>query len=198
MLPPLLRVRDAHLRPDGIMIPREVTWRGALIVDRSTYEQRAFFDTRPYDIDFSLVRDWAFAEVTAQVMQPSQLSTAFRLDAIDMATVREEPTVVVGESRFAESLVAYGFCGWFDANLSPSVNLETGPAAPPTHWRQLVFPFPRPIEIRANEPVSVRVRPVRFEGRAANWHWSVATTQGSVDWDDFSYRAHIFRRTTRE
>lgn len=34
-----------------------------------------------------------------------------------------------------------GFAGWFVLELSPSVTLATGPADPPTHWRQVYFPL---------------------------------------------------------
>jgi SAM-dependent methyltransferase len=194
MLTPLLRAREAHLRPGGVMLPSAVRWYGAFIVNRSFYEEKAFFETRPYDIDFSPVRDWAFAEVSSRSMQTEHLSTAFSMGALDTLTAKKEPAVVEGATSFDADITIYGLCGWFDATLSGSVVLDTGPAAPPTHWKQLVFPLPRPLSIAAHETVSVRVKPIRFEGKAAHWHWSIATPREGVEWDDFSYRAHIRRK----
>ena len=95
MLAPLLRTRDAHLKPGGKMLPRSVRWRGAFIVDRSIYQEKAFFETQPYDIDFSPVRDWAFAEVAIRSMQIGQLSPAFDLGELD--TLTATPIVVYCE-----------------------------------------------------------------------------------------------------
>jgi hypothetical protein len=177
------------------MIPRAVRWRGALLTDRSYYDDKAFFDTRPYDVDFSAVRNWAFAEAGWVTMSPSQLSPEFVLCGINLHEVEEPPAEVEGVTRLREETVVYGFCGWFDAELSPSVILDTSPGAPPTHWRQLVFPLPRPLAVHSEEDIVVRVRPVRFEGRSEHWHWSISTSRETVDWDDFSYRAHIVRKT---
>ncbi len=195
MLPTLLRVRDQNLRREGVMIPSAVRWKGAFVVDRAFYDELAFFDTQPYGIDFSLVRDWAFSQVGHRTMSPFQLGRAFDLQSLDMKTVTTAPELVQGRARFEEDLTAYAFCGWFEADLSPATKLDTGPDAPATHWRQLVFPWPRPFPIRAGEDVTVQVRSVRFEGRAPHWHWSVAAGGERLDWDDFSYRAHFLPRS---
>jgi hypothetical protein len=52
--------------------------------------------------------------------------------------------------------VLSGFVGWFDARLSDSVTLSTGPDAPETHWSQTWFPFP-PRAVKAGELLKVSV-----------------------------------------
>ena len=52
--------------------------------------------------------------------------------------------------------VLNGFCVWFEAELSRSVLLDTGPFSPETHWAQTYMSFsPRPV--RAGERLAVRV-----------------------------------------
>ena len=52
--------------------------------------------------------------------------------------------------------VLNGFCVWFEAELSRSVILDTGPFSPETHWAQTYMSFsPRPV--RAGERVEVSV-----------------------------------------
>jgi hypothetical protein len=42
--------------------------------------------------------------------------------------------------------VLNGFVGWFEAQLSKSERLDTGPREPETHWSQSYLPFPpRPV-----------------------------------------------------
>ena len=52
--------------------------------------------------------------------------------------------------------VLNGFCLWFDAQLSPSVTLDTGPFCRETHWAQTYIPF-SPQIVRAGEPLKVDV-----------------------------------------
>ena len=52
--------------------------------------------------------------------------------------------------------VLNGFSLWFEADLSASVMLDTGPFSPETHWAQTYLPFaPRPV--RAGEQLEVSV-----------------------------------------
>ena len=46
------------------------------------------------------------------------------------------------------------FCGWFDAQLSPGVLLDTSPSAPLTHWQQHWFPLP-PREVAEGSKVPI-------------------------------------------
>jgi len=194
MMPALLSARDAHLRPGGVMIPRAVGWSCAFIIDEAFYRERAFFDDRPYGIDFSLVRDWAFADVQWRSLTPSQLSIAFPLQSLDIAAAQREPDCIQGATSFPHPVTAYGICGWFDAQLSEGEKLDTSPSAPPTHWKQLLFPFARPVVLAADDKVSVDIRPVRAEGRRMSWRWSVKAARETVWYDDFSYRAHLLTK----
>ena len=42
---------------------------------------------------------------------------------------------------------------WFDLHLSPTVTLSTAPEKPATHWKQAVYTFSDPVEIKQNEPI---------------------------------------------
>jgi SAM-dependent methyltransferase len=194
MLTPLIAARDAHLAPGGKMIPASVQWRGALLIDSEVHRERSFLRGAPYGIDFSLVDDWAFSDVLHRVVQPSQLSVAFPMSRLDTSSVAKEPDLVEGRLILREETRVYGICGWFEATLSSSVALDTGPDAPPTHWRQMIFPFPHAFTVRANDEARVAIRVIRFDDRATHWQWSIATSSDTISWDDFAYRAHLAPR----
>ena len=52
--------------------------------------------------------------------------------------------------------VLNGFCIWFEADLSRSVTLDTGPFSPETHWAQTYVSFARR-PVRAGEKLEVVV-----------------------------------------
>ena len=44
---------------------------------------------------------------------------------------------------------------WFDLHLSPTVALSTAPEKPATHWKQAVYTFSDPVEIKQNKPIGM-------------------------------------------
>jgi hypothetical protein len=49
----------------------------------------------------------------------------------------------------------HGFAGWFSAQLSPSVELDTAPGKPGTHWQQTYFAR-SPVPIRKGDSFDVK------------------------------------------
>ena len=73
---------------------------------------------------------------------------------LDLVTASAEEVWFEGQLEFVpvRDGVLNGFCVWFEAELSPSVILDTGPFSPETHWAQTYMSFsPRPV--RAGERV---------------------------------------------
>ena len=77
---------------------------------------------------------------------------------LDLVTATAEEVWFEGQLEFVpvRDGVLNGFCVWFEAELSPSVILDTGPFSPETHWAQTYMSFsPRPV--RAGERMVVSV-----------------------------------------
>ena len=77
---------------------------------------------------------------------------------IDLLTAATEDLWFKGQLEFVpvRDGVLNGFCLWFEAELSPSVILDTGPYSPETHWAQ-TYMFFSPRLVRAGERVEVSV-----------------------------------------
>ncbi len=89
----------------------------------------------------------------AAVLAPGQA-----LLELDLLTATAEDVWSKSQLEFVpvRDGVLNGFCLWFEAELSPSVVLDTGPFSPETHWAQTYRSFsPRPV--RAGERVEVSV-----------------------------------------
>jgi protein arginine N-methyltransferase 1 len=166
MLEPLITLRDKFLRPGGRMIPQHCSLHLGLVVTKALYEDLAFLRTRPYDIDFSPVSEWPFTEVgllriTAADLRPETVC----LGEFSLSSVRETPGLLTATIAPKQATVVYGMCGWFEAQLSPSIKLSTSPFAPPTHWFQFHFPFAQPLEVEAEEAIDVEVEIVPQRGQ---------------------------------
>ena len=44
---------------------------------------------------------------------------------------------------------------WFDLHLIPGITLSTAPEKPATHWKQAVYTFSDPVEVKQNEPIRI-------------------------------------------
>lgn len=190
MLPPLLALRDRWLAEGGAIIPARVGLHAALIGDESGAVDRAFFRTRPYGVDYSLVAEWPFYESTTGRLGPDQLVfDPVPLAELDLRSLTAAPETLRGEVHPTRDAEVYALCGWFDTELSEGVRFGTGPADPPTHWLQMVFPLLRPFHARAGRPIRISFTPM-YPGKPEGtvWRWSIADDADEIEMemDDFA------------
>lgn len=153
MLDDLSKARDRNLKADGIMMPSNVELLLAPISTPWIYEQDGpgYWRNAVHGIDYTpLERAELRQGIAGKSIVPAEslLSPGKSLLALDMKTATAEDPWRNGEIEFVigEDRELDGFIGWFTAQLSPSVILDTGPAHEPTHWSQTHFPFPpRPV-----------------------------------------------------
>jgi SAM-dependent methyltransferase len=178
MLEPLIRLRDKFLRPGGLIIPARCSLHIGLVRAKSHFEDLSFLCTRPYGIDFSAVGDWPFTEVGLLTMKAEDLlPDTTCIGEFDLTTVTSTPPVLRGSITTRADAVVYGLCGWFDAQLSPNVKLSTSPFAPPTHWVQFHFPFDRPLDVEAGQPIEIEVHIVP-QPTQNGYEWQARTRSG--------------------
>jgi precorrin-6B methylase 2 len=159
MLEPLLRLRDNFLRKGGRMIPASCSLHIGLIATNTYLEDLSFLCTRPYGIDFSSVGDWPFREVGMLRIAPSELlPETVCVSELDLHTITGTPRALSGTITSAKDASVYGLCGWFDAQLSEGVKLSTSPFSPATHWLHFHFPFERPLDVHAGEPIEIDIQ----------------------------------------
>ena len=61
-----------------------------------------------------------------------------------------------------------GIVSWFNCLLGPESTLDTSPFSKPTHWRQMMFPFPHSYLCKQDEllTIEVDVKPLPHNHRA--------------------------------
>jgi len=196
MLSPLIKLRDRSLRPGGIMIPRRISFRAALVGDERLHDDLSYFRRRPWGVDFSPLAEWPFAQTPVRRFTEAQLLPGdIDLGHLEMATCSSQPPVLEGSYVPQSEAQVFGIAGWFDADLSEGESFSTGPRAPATHWYQVFFPIPHPVTIKPGMNVAVRIQP--FEVTGANnlhWRWRLAVDDKAIDMDDLTYQLWLRSR----
>jgi hypothetical protein len=156
--------RDAHLKPEGRMLPEAVSLLLAPMDDSSLYYGLGpgYWRQAVHGLDFSSLEAKELEQGKASQIriEPGTLL------ASGQTLSRTEMRTVSGDGHFCEGVVEFeiqrtgtltGFGAWFNAHLSPGVDLNTGPECPETHWAQTVL-FCEPLALKAGERLSVAYR----------------------------------------
>ena len=163
MLPAVLDARDRNLAPHGRMLPSKVRVLIAPLDEPILYhtDGPGFWRERIHDLDFSSLQEIELSQGCAtqiRVEPAAVLAPGQVILELDLLTASIDDVWFEGQLEFVpvRDGVLNGFCLWFEADLAPSVTLDTGPFSPETHWAQTYMSFwPRPV--RAGEPVAVSV-----------------------------------------
>jgi SAM-dependent methyltransferase len=163
MLHVVLDARDHHLTTTGRMLPAKVRVLLAPLDEPLLYNREGpgFWRERIHGLDFSSLQEVELSQgrmIQIQVDPAALLAPGQALLELDLLTASAKDATFEGQLEFVpvRDGVLNGFCVWFEAELSRSVVLDTGPSSPETHWAQTYMPFsPRPV--RAGELIEVSV-----------------------------------------
>jgi hypothetical protein len=188
MLKDVLYVRDRYLKPGGRMLPSHVDVMLAPIDDRILYDEEGpgFWREPIHGLDFSRLEKLELAQQKSQKMRIEEsflLAPGQTLVSLDLLTMKPGDEWVEGVLEFEATRdgTLDGFAGWFTAQLSPGVLLDTGPGSPWTHWSQIYMPFP-PRPTRAKEKLRVK-----YALRPAPEYRGAFEVNVSVDGKSLSY-----------
>lgn len=162
MLDDVCAARDANLAPGGRMLPSRVSLHLAPVDDPVLYlrDGPGYWREPVRGLDYSSLEALELRQgrgAQLRVDPAALLSRPGTLRTLELSTVRPEEPFGDGklELEIRRDGALSGFCGWFVAELSPGVVLDTGPGQPDTHWMQTYLPFP-PTLVRAGDTLRVR------------------------------------------
>lgn len=157
----LLPARDRLLAEGGRMLPSAVELYLAPIGDPILYhtDGPGFWRGMVAGFDYASLeaKEQSQGRVLQTRIEPATLlAEPDSMGRMDMASDPLEVAFSQGSLRFEveRDAVLDGFAGWFVAELSPSVRLDTSPYQPETHWAQSYFAFP-PQPVREGELLEV-------------------------------------------
>ena len=151
----IVDAKDRFLKSDGTLIPAKVSLRSALVCEPSI--RRDYVDRwgTVWGIDFSVLRERALCTAYAtEIAEQDLLSKSKEVLAWDFS---QTPSAVERTLRFTtlRKGTINGIALWFDAQLSPTVNLSSGPWTK-THWQQCFIPFRELMPVKAGDDLRVK------------------------------------------
>jgi hypothetical protein len=191
MLPSVLLARDKWLAPGGLVMPNRATMQ----MRASSHSEVTFWDdVYGYDMGCVGLAMGEFKEADVLVVpEATALSAQVTFHSIDIMTVTDAELDF--NSRIALTIEADGtlrtFIGSFETMFDPPagsagelVELKTGMADPPTHWKQTLFHVKEPVAVKAGDRVNMLIAVARLgEGRRdldVSITWSVVGADGQV------------------
>lgn len=200
MVESVLLARDRWLRDGGVMWPSSAALALVPCQAASYYSEKMTFWERPYGLDFTPLQSLAQEEFFAKpkfshVVEPSDCLAAPRdVIAVDMYTLQVRDLEEM-KSRFSfcveKSGVFHGFAAWFTVHFESleaggaTVDLDTGPNAQPTHWKQTLFMLDRPVSVLAGDSISgtivLRRNPTWRRHMSVILHWNIKSATEDTD-----------------
>jgi protein arginine N-methyltransferase 1 len=176
-LPVLIDARDRHLRAGGTMIPLSDTISGAVVEAPRTYGAAvAGWDAASHGLDFAAAREVATHALWRMAPDDGRLLSAARRWAELDYRVLQTPSVRAPlQFEVCETGTGHGVMLWFDARLSASVSLSTGPTGPPLVYGRALLPWPTPVPCARGTRIHVALR-ADFVNDDYVWTWESTIT----------------------
>ncbi len=157
MLDDVINCRDANLKEGGRMLPSGVELKMAPVDSDVLYEIEGpgFWKNKVHGIDFTHLERRELEQALAiktEIPAVDIIAEPQGLVKLDLAKAAKEDVWQHGKLEFTieRDGKVNGFAGWFVAELTPSVILDTGPSQATTHWMQTYFPM-APFAVKKGE-----------------------------------------------
>jgi len=148
--------KEKILKPHGVSIPSSVVLRSSLVSQREIFQNCIDIWRDVEGVDFSPIRqkalncayvtDISFKDLLSEPQTLCEWNFSTGVDDI-AKKVRFQPW------RDGE---ANGVALWFDAALTSSIRLSSGPWSK-THWQQCFIPFSKPLQLAAGNSIEIEI-----------------------------------------
>ena len=178
MLFDLLDVKDKHLKEGGILIPNMVSLFIAPIKTETINEKEIAFWEAPLEgislkeIGWLSMNDTYIDNISAYDLA-SDGKCVFILNLHEIQKNELNKIVMTEEFSFEKPQRINGICGWFTAQLSEEIVLDTGPHAAPTHWKQTIYPIYPGVDVNTGDTMIARIIAEPNNG-FTHFTWSVS------------------------
>jgi len=215
LLAAVTTARNRWLKPGGVMLPEKVTAMIAPAYVAALKDENEFWRSRPYNLDLSIIGSGAAQEYTwtngAQIINndngvsskssdngdgdTTQLLAAARpmwtTDAYRVS-LHEAQLPVRAALRFQANRdgLCNAFVAWFVADFGGGIQLSTAPDAPPTHWRQYVYPLNDAVKVKRKTNLAIDIACLPLVPGYSHQAWSVNI--GGAGWEHHDTRRTVW------
>ena len=185
-IPSIIDARERLLARGGTLIPRrDIAW-AAVVEAADLYEELvAPWKTNGYELDLSagarlITNNWR----KTRVRPDHFLAEPVCWNTVDYCEV-DDPDVCANISwRAARNGTAHGVAVWFDSDLVDGIGFSNHPAGPELIYGNALFPFSEPVEVRANDLITLRLE-AKMVGEDYVWRWDTDFPQVSFKQSTF-------------
>src|SRR5262245_45421223 len=151
--------RQRFLKPGGQMIPKRIRMWVAPVEAAALRDQVEFWQSQPAGFDFAPVRCYAANTGYPCRYTPDQLLSAPQLGtALDLMVATDASFDFAVSCNVLRAGMLQGIGGWFDADLSDSVQMSNSPlSSQAINRRAVFFPVDRPVAVAPGDTVDVRM-----------------------------------------
>jgi len=171
--------RDRLLRDDGRMIPRRIQSFLAPVSAPKEHARRSFWRDVG-GLDFSAALDESLSRMSLMDVSPSQLLAAPQCFAdVDLRAVKSASLAAKLVFPMTRAGTCHGVAGFFRAELSEGVVIDTSPGQPSTHWQQAFFPYRESVALGARDHMELRFALTPKDARSddTDVHYEYRATQ---------------------
>lgn len=156
----IVDAKKRFLKSEGTLIPMEVSLRSALVCEPNIYRDYVDSWGTIWGIDFSVLKEQATS--TTYVTDIAERDLLSKSQEVLVWNFTQTPGIIqrILDFTVLRKGTVNGIALWFDAQLSSTVRLSSGPWTK-SHWQQCFIPFQKLITVKAGDNLRIKYK-LRF------------------------------------
>jgi protein arginine N-methyltransferase 1 len=147
------------LKPGGVLMPLTLTQYVVPVVSDRLQREIDIWGDVGFGVDLRAAREVALHNMYVKTVTPKDLwpgkDAAQVWDRLDFHTHEGSQRKGEGEWNAEKDTTVYGFCLYWECELSPGIVLSTSPWEPATHWEQIYLPLLSSLRVTQGETLRV-------------------------------------------
>lgn len=162
------RVRDACLKPGGLVMPSRATMWLSPVDDSRLYVERGpgYWQRPVWGFDFRQVHERQLDRTRRIIVQADRRTLLHPVEVLTIDCRKDDSRAFFFEREFTIDFhypaSCHGFVGWFTLELAPGVMLDTSPLSIDTSWHQSYLPVEL-LQIQPGDALVIGLRSVPDE-----------------------------------
>lgn len=171
MIKDVINFRKRFLNKGGKVIPKKIELFISPVQNQNAYENISFWK-KIYNINFSPAKKVAVNTTYHIDFELNDLLAEPKI--IKTINLEKDENIDLNASvkfRINKNGILHGLCGYFRAQLTDDIILNTGPGLK-THWRCEYFPIEKTAKVKVGDVVSAKIKSILHKG-FTDWEWEV-------------------------
>jgi len=170
MLSSVIKARDMHLKPDGLMMPSNANIYAAPVSLHDFRREKIDFWDKVMGFDMRAAQEMVWTEAMATPLidvlgsgalmaQPQVIASLdmHKITTAELVQISADVKFTITKDDDLAGVCCFFDTSFFGTKTGVPVIFSTGPESPPTHWKQTVCLFGMFTKVRSGEMVEVNI-----------------------------------------